>query len=51
MSRRAARFHAFNSTRASESVPPGGGGADEPLFARSLDPRMPRGWLVDLNNM
>ncbi|XP_043240414.1 probable ubiquitin carboxyl-terminal hydrolase FAF-X isoform X2 [Amphibalanus amphitrite] len=46
------KFHTFNSTRASESVPPGGGGApEEVLFARPPDPRMPRGWLVDLINL
>ncbi|KAK3094503.1 hypothetical protein FSP39_002606 [Pinctada imbricata] len=44
------KFHTFNGGRQSESVPTGTTLADDELFARPPDPRMPRGWLVDLVN-
>lgn len=45
------KFHMFNSTHPSESVPPGSNIPDEQIFARSpSDARQPRGWLVDLIN-
>lgn len=45
------RFHTFNGTRPSETVPPGSQIPDYDLFARPPDPRNPRGWLVDLINL
>ncbi|XP_063973678.1 probable ubiquitin carboxyl-terminal hydrolase FAF-X isoform X2 [Diachasmimorpha longicaudata] len=45
------KFHTFNAARTSASVPPGSNIPDEELYARPpLDPRSPRGWLVDLIN-
>ncbi|XP_075236606.1 ubiquitin carboxyl-terminal hydrolase-like faf isoform X2 [Lycorma delicatula] len=45
------KFHTFNASRPSESVPLGSALADEELFARPpSDARSPRGWLVDLIN-
>lgn len=45
------RFHTFNATRPSDSVPAGVALSEEELFARpSSDSRAPRGWLVDLIN-
>lgn len=45
------RFHTFNGTRPSETVPQGSQIPDSELFARPPDPRNPRGWLVDLINL
>ncbi|XP_061435835.1 probable ubiquitin carboxyl-terminal hydrolase FAF-X [Lethenteron reissneri] len=44
------KFHIYNGTRASESVPAGATPTDEELHARPPDPRSPKGWLVDLIN-
>ncbi|KAG9485628.1 hypothetical protein GDO78_008621 [Eleutherodactylus coqui] len=44
------KFHIYNATRPSETVPAGVQLAEDELFARPLDPRSPRGWLVDLIN-
>ncbi|XP_053083670.1 probable ubiquitin carboxyl-terminal hydrolase FAF-X isoform X1 [Pangasianodon hypophthalmus] len=44
------KFHIYNGTRPSESVPAGPQLADDELFARPPDPRSPKGWLVDLIN-
>ncbi|XP_067668544.1 ubiquitin carboxyl-terminal hydrolase 9X-like [Haliotis asinina] len=44
------KFHTYNGTRPSESVPAGTQPSEESLFARPPDPRTPRGWLVDLVN-
>ncbi|KAK7155926.1 hypothetical protein R3I93_010558 [Phoxinus phoxinus] len=44
------KFHIYNGTRPSESVPAGAQLADDELFARPPDPRSPKGWLVDLVN-
>ncbi|XP_076338950.1 ubiquitin carboxyl-terminal hydrolase 9X-like isoform X1 [Tachypleus tridentatus] len=44
------KFHTFNATRPSESVPPGSQFSDTELYARPPDVRTPRGWLVDLIN-
>ncbi|XP_049853945.1 probable ubiquitin carboxyl-terminal hydrolase FAF-X isoform X1 [Schistocerca gregaria] len=45
------KFHAFNSSRQSETVPPGSNIPEEELFARPPpDSRACRGWLVDLIN-
>ncbi|KAI5613502.1 putative ubiquitin carboxyl-terminal hydrolase FAF-X isoform X3, partial [Silurus asotus] len=44
------KFHIYNGTRPSESVPAGLQLADDELFARPPDPRSPKGWLVDLIN-
>ncbi|XP_060591415.1 probable ubiquitin carboxyl-terminal hydrolase FAF-X, partial [Ruditapes philippinarum] len=44
------KFHTYNGTRTSETVPAGATIADDALFARPPDPRTPRGWLVDLVN-
>lgn len=44
------KFHTYNGTRPSETVPTGSAPADDVLFARPPDPRNPRGWLVDLVN-
>ncbi|KAL0281150.1 UNVERIFIED_CONTAM: hypothetical protein PYX00_002224 [Menopon gallinae] len=44
------KFHIFNNTRPSETVPPGGTVPEEEIFARPVDSRIPRGWLVDLIN-
>ncbi|XP_016095403.1 probable ubiquitin carboxyl-terminal hydrolase FAF-X [Sinocyclocheilus grahami] len=44
------KFHIYNGTRPSESVPAGAQLADDELFARPPDPRSPKGWLVDLIN-
>ncbi|GFU01705.1 probable ubiquitin carboxyl-terminal hydrolase FAF-X [Nephila pilipes] len=44
------KFHAFNGTRPSESVPTGSQLPDEETFARPSDLRTPKGWLVDLIN-
>lgn len=45
------RFHTFNGTRPSETVPQGSQIPDYELYARPPDPRNPRGWLVDLINL
>lgn len=44
------KFHIYNGTRPSESIPAGAQLADDELFARPPDPRSPKGWLVDLIN-
>uniref|UniRef100_T1IZS4 ubiquitinyl hydrolase 1 n=1 Tax=Strigamia maritima TaxID=126957 RepID=T1IZS4_STRMM len=44
------KFHTYNGTRPSETVPPGSQIPDEELYARPPDARTPRGWLVDLIN-
>ncbi|KAK7882341.1 hypothetical protein WMY93_028515 [Mugilogobius chulae] len=44
------KFHIYNGTRPSESVPAGAQLADDELYARPPDPRSPKGWLVDLIN-
>ncbi|XP_052462290.1 probable ubiquitin carboxyl-terminal hydrolase FAF-X isoform X10 [Carassius gibelio] len=44
------KFHIYNGTRPSESVPAGVQLAEDELFARPPDPRSPKGWLVDLIN-
>ncbi|XP_076872060.1 LOW QUALITY PROTEIN: ubiquitin carboxyl-terminal hydrolase 9X-like [Brachyhypopomus gauderio] len=44
------KFHIYNGTRPSESIPTGAQLADDELFARPPDPRSPKGWLVDLIN-
>ncbi|KAK3596917.1 hypothetical protein CHS0354_031696 [Potamilus streckersoni] len=44
------KFHSYNATRPSETVPAGSAFPDDALFARPPDPRVPRGWLVDLVN-
>ncbi|XP_066267004.1 ubiquitin carboxyl-terminal hydrolase 9X-like isoform X4 [Branchiostoma lanceolatum] len=44
------KFHIYNGTRPSETVPVGTQLADDELFARPPDPRNPKGWLVDLIN-
>ncbi|XP_052214421.1 probable ubiquitin carboxyl-terminal hydrolase FAF-X [Dreissena polymorpha] len=44
------KFHNYNSTRTSETVPAGSTLPDDALYARPPDPRTPRGWLVDLVN-
>ncbi|XP_076857711.1 ubiquitin carboxyl-terminal hydrolase 9X isoform X8 [Brachyhypopomus gauderio] len=44
------KFHIYNGTRPSETVPAGVQLADDELFARPPDPRSPKGWLVDLIN-
>ncbi|KAK3574940.1 hypothetical protein QTP86_019804 [Hemibagrus guttatus] len=44
------KFHIYNGTRPSESIPAGPQLAEDELFARPPDPRSPKGWLVDLIN-
>ncbi|XP_014240200.1 probable ubiquitin carboxyl-terminal hydrolase FAF-X [Cimex lectularius] len=45
------RFHTFNASRASETVPAGSKVLEEEIYARPPDAtRSPRGWLVDLIN-
>ncbi|KAJ8379215.1 hypothetical protein AAFF_G00223270 [Aldrovandia affinis] len=44
------KFHIYNGTRPSETVPAGAQLAEDELFARPPDPRSPKGWLVDLIN-
>ncbi|XP_056292215.1 probable ubiquitin carboxyl-terminal hydrolase FAF-X isoform X1 [Pseudoliparis swirei] len=44
------KFHIYNGTRPSETIPAGAQLADDELFARPPDPRSPKGWLVDLIN-
>ncbi|KAM4560871.1 ubiquitin carboxyl-terminal hydrolase 9X isoform 4-T4 [Fundulus diaphanus] len=44
------KFHIYNGTRPSETVPAGAQLADDELYARPPDPRSPKGWLVDLVN-
>lgn len=44
------KFHTFNGTRPSETVPQGSQIPDEEIFARPSDVRTPKGWLVDLIN-
>ncbi|KAJ9591429.1 hypothetical protein L9F63_002035 [Diploptera punctata] len=45
------KFHTFNGSRPSETVPSGSNIPDEELYARlPPDSRTPRGWLVDLIN-
>nr|CAD7589819.1 unnamed protein product [Timema genevievae] len=45
------KFHTFNSSRPSETVPPTSNIPDEDVYARPpADSRTPRGWLVDLVN-
>ncbi|XP_028290963.1 ubiquitin carboxyl-terminal hydrolase 9X isoform X6 [Gouania willdenowi] len=44
------KFHIYNGTRPSESVPAGVQMPDDELYARPPDPRSPKGWLVDLIN-
>ncbi|XP_071033260.1 ubiquitin carboxyl-terminal hydrolase 9X isoform X5 [Parasteatoda tepidariorum] len=44
------KFHTFNGTRPSETVPTGSQIPDDEVFARPADLRTPKGWLVDLIN-
>ncbi|XP_061081564.1 probable ubiquitin carboxyl-terminal hydrolase FAF-X isoform X1 [Conger conger] len=44
------KFHIYNGTRPSETVPAGVQLGEDELFARPPDPRSPKGWLVDLIN-
>lgn len=44
------KFHIYNSSRPSETVPAGTQLAEDELYARPPDPRSPKGWLVDLIN-
>ncbi|XP_043394032.1 probable ubiquitin carboxyl-terminal hydrolase FAF-X isoform X5 [Chelonia mydas] len=44
------KFHLYNGTRPSETVPAGVQLAEDELYARPPDPRSPKGWLVDLIN-
>lgn len=44
------KFHTYNGTRPSDTVPPGSQLPEEEIFARPPDARTPRGWLVDLIN-
>uniref|UniRef100_A0A671TF05 ubiquitinyl hydrolase 1 n=1 Tax=Sinocyclocheilus anshuiensis TaxID=1608454 RepID=A0A671TF05_9TELE len=44
------KFHIYNGTRPSETMPAGVQLAEDELFARPPDPRSPKGWLVDLIN-
>ncbi|XP_001604458.2 probable ubiquitin carboxyl-terminal hydrolase FAF-X isoform X1 [Nasonia vitripennis] len=45
------KFHTFNASRASETVPPGSNIPYDEIYAQSpQDTRNPRGWLVDLIN-
>uniref|UniRef100_H2M4X8 ubiquitinyl hydrolase 1 n=1 Tax=Oryzias latipes TaxID=8090 RepID=H2M4X8_ORYLA len=44
------KFHIYNGTRPSETVPAGAQLPDDELYARPPDPRSPKGWLVDLIN-
>ncbi len=44
------RFHAYNATRQSQTVPPGSQQEEDELFARVPEIRTPHGWLVDLVN-
>uniref|UniRef100_A0AAR2LFU1 ubiquitinyl hydrolase 1 n=1 Tax=Pygocentrus nattereri TaxID=42514 RepID=A0AAR2LFU1_PYGNA len=44
------KFHIYNGTRPSETVPAGVQLAEDELYARPPDPRSPKGWLVDLIN-
>ncbi|KAM7302505.1 putative ubiquitin carboxyl-terminal hydrolase FAF-X [Ixodes scapularis] len=44
------KFHSYNGSRPSDSVPPGSQIPDEEVFARPTDTRTPKGWLVDLIN-
>ncbi|MEJ1281133.1 ubiquitin specific peptidase 9 X chromosome [Cricetulus griseus] len=44
------KFHIYNGTRPCESVSASAQVPEDELFARSPDPRSPKGWLVDLLN-
>ncbi|XP_071799117.1 ubiquitin carboxyl-terminal hydrolase 9X-like isoform X1 [Asterias amurensis] len=44
------KFHVYNGTRQSETVPQGSQMNSNELFARPPDLRTPKGWLVDLVN-
>ncbi|KAM9576324.1 ubiquitin carboxyl-terminal hydrolase 9X-like isoform 3-T3 [Trichechus inunguis] len=44
------KFHIYNGARPCESVSTNVQLAEDELFAHSLDPRLPKGWLVDLIN-
>uniref|UniRef100_A0A8I3S5C3 ubiquitinyl hydrolase 1 n=1 Tax=Canis lupus familiaris TaxID=9615 RepID=A0A8I3S5C3_CANLF len=44
------KFHIYNGTRPCESVSTNAQLPEDELFARSSDPRSPKGWLVDLIN-
>ncbi|XP_049518741.1 probable ubiquitin carboxyl-terminal hydrolase FAF-X [Dermacentor silvarum] len=44
------KFHSYNGTRPSDSVPPGSQIPDDQVFARPVDTRTPKGWVVDLIN-
>ncbi|XP_059944215.1 probable ubiquitin carboxyl-terminal hydrolase FAF-X isoform X5 [Mesoplodon densirostris] len=44
------KFHIYNGTRPCESVSTSAQLPEDELFARSSDPRSPKGWLVDLIN-
>ncbi|KAL1140578.1 hypothetical protein AAG570_000508 [Ranatra chinensis] len=44
------RFHTFNASRQSDTVPLGSTIPEEEIYARPPDSRTPRGWLVDLIN-
>nr|XP_033805269.1 probable ubiquitin carboxyl-terminal hydrolase FAF-X isoform X2 [Geotrypetes seraphini] len=44
------KFHIYNGTRPSETVPAGVQLGEDELYARPPDPRSPKGWLVDLIN-
>ncbi|XP_074179594.1 ubiquitin carboxyl-terminal hydrolase 9X-like isoform X3 [Rhinolophus sinicus] len=44
------KFHIYNGTRPCESISTSAQLPEDELFARSSDPRSPKGWLVDLIN-
>lgn len=44
------KFHSYNGTRPSDSVPPGSSLSDDEVYARPTDTRTPKGWVVDLIN-
>ncbi|XP_070538663.1 ubiquitin carboxyl-terminal hydrolase 9X-like isoform X2 [Ptychodera flava] len=44
------KFHIYNGTRPSETVPAGAQMTDDETYARPPDARTPKGWLVDLIN-
>uniref|UniRef100_H2QZC4 Ubiquitin specific peptidase 9, Y-linked n=1 Tax=Pan troglodytes TaxID=9598 RepID=H2QZC4_PANTR len=44
------KFHIYNGTRPCELISSNAQLPDDELFARSSDPRSPKGWLVDLIN-
>ncbi|XP_077513422.1 ubiquitin carboxyl-terminal hydrolase-like faf isoform X2 [Amblyomma americanum] len=44
------KFHSYNGTRPSDTVPPGSQIPDDEIYARPTDTRTPKGWVVDLIN-